>query len=319
MNSTIQYNFTKEQDLGFYILNAVCHDWIHDFNNYERMGKILNYIMQLVPSRELVDVSTSLSAAVNEDTQIDTLTSSSPTVMEQKPIITEEDRNILDTTNEENILNDTPTLEPNVLSVKDLYDSQVDQYLEDTSLTSENTQIITDSLPQHQSIINNSIKAFNDIKKNTESYNMTRGNARKINILQQLGEFIGECKLLIISKISSIIGIGGMRANEGSKKIIGGASAIDVIKTDDITLSINNIIKEIDETTNISQDIKKNLKNIFELINELFINFNIQGISPLEKFNNSIITEITSMFIVNKCENINIQKESVLYLKTILP
>ena len=324
MNSTIQYNFTKEQDLGFYILNAVCHDWIHDFNNYERMGKILNYIMQLVPSRELVDVSTSLSAAVNEDTQIDTLTSSSPAVMEQKPIITEEDRNILDTTNEENIPNDTPTLDPNVLSVKDLYDSQVDQYLEDTSLTSENTQIITDSLPQHQSIINNSIKAFNDIKKNTESYNMTRGNVRKINILQQLGEFIGECKLLIISKISSIIGIGGiggiggMRANEGSKKIIGGASAIDVIKIDDITLSINNIIKEIDETTNISQDIKKNLKNIFELINELFINFNIQGISPLEKFNNSIITEITSMFIVNKCENINIQKESVLYLKTLL-
>ena len=318
MNSTIQYNFTKEQDLGFYILNAVCHDWIHDFNNYERMGKILNYIMQLVPSRELVDVSTSLSAAVNEDTQIDTLTSSSPTVMEQKPIITEEDRNILDTTNEENIPNETPTIDPNVLSVKDLYDSQVDQYLEDTSLTSENTQIITDSLPQHQSIINNSIKAFNDIKKNTESYNMTRGNVRKINILQKLGDFIGECKLLIISKISSIIGIGGMRANEGSKKIIGGASAIDVIKTDDITLSINNIIKEIDETTNISQDIKKKLKNIFELINELFINFNIQGISPLEKFNNSIITEITSMFIVNKCENINIQKESVLYLKTLL-
>ena len=324
MNSSIQYNFTKEQDLGFYILNAVCHDWIHDFNNYERMGKILNYIMQLVPSRELVDVSTSLSAAVNEDTQIETLTSSfdlltsSAVVMEQKPIITEEDRNILDTTNEENIPNETPTIDPNVLSVKDLYDSQVDQYLEDTSLTSENTQIITDSLPQHQSIINNSIKAFNDIKKNTESYNMTRGNVRKINILQKLGDFIGECKLLIISKISSIIGIGGMRANEGSKKIIGGASAIDVIKTDDITLSINNIIKEIDETTNISQDIKKNLKNIFELINELFINFNIQGISPLEKFNNSIITEITSMFIVNKCENINIQKESVLYLKTLL-
>jgi hypothetical protein len=50
----IEYKFKTKDDLAFYILNAVCHDWIHDFNNYNRMGKILNVIMALVPS----DIST---------------------------------------------------------------------------------------------------------------------------------------------------------------------------------------------------------------------------------------------------------------------
>jgi len=330
--TSLKYTFNNEEDLGFYILNAVCHDWIHDFNNYERMGKILNYIMDLVPSKELDDVSSSLSAAATEDVDVTDSIVALPTPSRPSKRKLDEARQEAETpepdaeTPEEAEARQKAEARQEAASkqeaeeaalapsAEELYASQVDQYLENIQLTNEGTPIIATGLSIHQSIVNKSIQAFNYVKTNTQTYFMTRGNIRKINILQKLGEFIGEAQLLVISKISSIT----QRGSGGFKKIIGGASAIDIIKTDDITLSINNIIKEIDETTNISEDVKKNLKNIFELIKELFINFNIQGISPLEKFNNSIITEISSMFIVNKCENIDIQKEAVLYLKTIL-
>ena len=336
MNS-LKYNFNNEEDLGFYILNSVCHDWIHDFNNYERMGKILNYIMDLVPSKELVEASTLLSDAVTKDADASDSKVAAPSVVSPNEYtVMSEDRNItdeipsrppkrkrvevdaeLEAEDKQEALAIQEEAKPEAASapsVEELYASQVDQYLENISLTTEGTPIIATGLTVHQSIVNKSVEAFNYIKTNTQTYFMTRGNIRKINILQKLGDFIGEVKLLVISKITSIT----QRASGGSKKIVGGASAIDIIKTDDIILSINNIIREIDETANISEDIKKNLTNIFELIKEIFINFNIQGISPIEKFNNSIITEISSMFIVNKCENIDIKKEAVLYLKIIL-
>jgi hypothetical protein len=318
MSSPIQYNFNNEQDLGFYILNAVCHDWIHDFNNYERMSKILNYIMGLVPSSELVEVSTALSNAESEDIVSDyNMYSKDDTPSE--PTITFEDRNISDTNPVETNTSvfQSATLEPDVLSVQELYASQVDQYLENTPIVPKETEAASESLPAHQTIVNKSIQAFNEIKINTQAYQMTRGNVRKINILQKLSDFIGEAQLLVISKISNFIG-SFTQTNEGFQNMFGGASAINIIKTQDISSSIHNIIKEIDETSNISEDSKKNLKNVFRLINEVFVNLNIQGISPLEIFNNSVITEITSMFIVNKCENMDIHKEAILYLKTIL-
>ena len=321
MSSSIQYNFNNEQDLGFYILNAVCHDWIHDFNNYERMSKILTYIQGLLPSKQLADVSTSISSAEMEDV-VGSEEVSPKENISSEPIITSEDRNITDTT----LIEQTPTepttsvfqmsvVEPEVVNVQELYSSQVDQYLENTPLTIE---ITSESLPAHQTIVNKSIEAFNEIKINTQAYRMTRGNVRKLNILQRLGDFIGEAKLLVVSKLSSMIGI-PKRARGGSYEMKGGSSAIDIIKTDDISYAIYNIIQEIDETSNISGDSKRALKNIFELMNELFLNLSIPGISPLERFNNSIITEITSMFIVNKCETIDIHQEAISYLKAILP
>lgn len=316
MSDPIQYYFNNEQDLGFYVLNAVCHDWIHDFNNYERMSKILNYILALIPSKNLVEASTALSVATNEDESEGKMSTDDTS---SEPTINIEDRNISDTTPVETPTNvfQAPITEPEVVTVQELYESQVDQYLDNTPLIPQEIQLLTESLPAHQAIVNKSIQAFNEIKINTQAYQMTRGNVRKINILQKLSDFIGEAQLLVISKISNVIG-SFTQGRGGSKEIIGGASAIDIIKTDDITLSINNIIKEIYETSTISASSKKKLNNIFRLINELLINLNIPGISPLEKFNNSLITEITSMFIVNKCENIDIHKEAILYLKTIL-
>jgi hypothetical protein len=312
----IQYYFNNEQDLGFYILNAVCHDWIHDFNNYDRMSKILNYIMGLIPSKESVDVTPAIFAAAMEDIGSDRIISTSDDISSE-PSITDEDRNISDITPMETPTSvfASPILEPETLSVEELYGSQVDQYLENKSeMSPQELPMETQGLSAHQTIVNNSIQEYNEIKSNINGYRMTRGNVRKINILQKLEEFIGESQLLIISKISN----NTQPSRGGSKEIVGGASAIGIIKTDDITLSINIILEEIDETPTISENSKKNLKNIFRFINELFINLNIPDISPLEKFNNSLITEITSMFIVNKCENIDIHTEAILYLKSLL-
>ena len=46
--SAVNYMFNNEEDFAFYVLNAIAHDFIHDFNNYKRMRVILNYIMGLV-------------------------------------------------------------------------------------------------------------------------------------------------------------------------------------------------------------------------------------------------------------------------------
>jgi hypothetical protein len=362
MSSTIQYNFKNEQDLGFYILNAVCHDWIHDFNNYKRMSKILNYIMALIPSskemdsslKEMSESSGIVSSFIEED------------VSEITPIIDINDKNLEDTTlvNEEpnlvnedtNLLNiqeldsqpaakkvkrDSSIEEPysdsntqesytqlsdtgekrkrdssiedpySGLNIKELYESQAEQYLD----TSSDLPIIPEisGLEANQKLVENSINVYINIKLTTRTRYMTRGNVRKINILQKLDEFINESKLLIISKLTS----SEIVSSDSDSIQIGGSSGIDIIKINDISLAINRIKKEIDEEQNISNKDKQNLKNIFELINQVFLNFNIPDISPLEKFNNSLIVEITSMFIANKCKSIDIIKEAKLYLKTL--
>ena len=356
MSSTIQYNFKNEQDLGFYILNAVCHDWIHDFNNYKRMSKILNYIMALIPSsketdsslKEMSESSEIVSSFIEED------------ISEITPIIDINDTNLEDTNlvNEEpNLLNiqeldsqppakkvkrDTSIEEPyfgsntqesysdevsdtgekrkrdssiedpySGLNIKELYESQAEQYLDTTS----DLPIIPEisGLEANQKLVENSINVYNNIKLTTRTTYMTRGNVRKINILQKLDEFINESKLLIISKLTS----SEIVSSDSDSIQIGGSSGIDIIKINDISLAINTIKKEIDEEQNISNKDKQNLKNIFELMNQVFLNFNIPDISPLEKFNNSLIVEITSMFIANKCKNIDINKEAKIYLKTL--
>jgi len=336
---TINYNFETEQDLGFYILNAVCHDWIHDFNNYERMGKILNYIMALVPSsRQLGEVSEQLSElTIDEPIQETDL---SLTIDTSQPIIQENDRNLSD---QEIILTEPTTLvtpisqaetNENEPTVKELYQSQVEQFLESSPSISIIPEIVDNSIqgvglkrPREDysfkntliNIVNKSINVFNSIKSSTQTKQMTRGNVRKINILQRLNDFIGECQLLVISKLGSL-GSGVKKMLSGTEIYRGGGSkGIDIILTDDISNAIYGIVQEINETTNLSENDKKNLKNIFELMNQVFINFNIPGISPLEKFNNSLITDIISMFIVNKCETMDIKQEAILYLNVFIP
>jgi len=78
-NGIIEYKFNNEEDFAFYILNAVAHDFIHDFNNYGRMGKILNYIMSLVDfrtSQALASAASNLSSLEAADRTPDTNTSS---------------------------------------------------------------------------------------------------------------------------------------------------------------------------------------------------------------------------------------------------
>jgi hypothetical protein len=53
----VEYNFDNEVNFAFYILNAVAHDFIHDFNNYKRMNKILDDIMLLGTSISVVSTS----------------------------------------------------------------------------------------------------------------------------------------------------------------------------------------------------------------------------------------------------------------------
>jgi len=50
----VKYNFDNQENFAFYILNAVAHDFIHDFNNYKRMNKILDDIMRLGTSIPIV-------------------------------------------------------------------------------------------------------------------------------------------------------------------------------------------------------------------------------------------------------------------------
>jgi len=336
---TINYNFGTEQDFGFYILNAVCHDWIHDFNNYERMGKILNYIMALVPSsRQLGEAGQQLTQlSIDETTQESdfslTIDNSQPTTQEndrdlgdQGIILTEQSTSVVPISQGETNENE-PT-------VNELYQSQAEQFLESSPSISIIPEIVDNSIqgvglkrPREEyslknsliNIVNKTINVFNSIKSATQTKQMTRGNVRKINILQRLNDFIGECQLLVISKLGSL--------GSGIKKMLsgteiyrgGGAKGIDIILTDDISNAIYSIIQEINENTNLSENDKKNLKNIFELMNEVFINFNIPGISPLEKFNNSLITDIISMFIVNKCETIDLKQEAILYLNVFIP
>ena len=353
---SINYTFKTEEDLGFYILNAVCHDWIHDFNNYERMGKIVNYIMALIPSREqrveIAKIEGNVIEAQSSESDVPGATvesAISPDPLKLDiitPQLEEENTNLddiseipIDTSKIDTVDTKIDTVDTKidtkidtvdtieVISTLDLYQSQAGQFLEEESIKKSTIEPITYDIPVDitetpapatatlialRNIVNRSRLIFNNIKSSTNSSIMTRGNIRKINILQKLDNFIGETQLLVISKLQNI------RTRTGGGKQNGGANAIDIITSDDISYAIYTIIEEINETINLSENDKKNLKNIFELMNQVFINFTIPHISQLEKFNNSLITDIISMFIVNKCETMDIKQEAIIYLNNVI-
>lgn len=324
--SEVKYKFKTEEDLGFYILNAVCHDWIHDFNNYNRMRKIVNEIMQLVPDKSIPkpNIQQAVSTAMEQEKTVP-----EPETFEIQ--IAAEDRNLDDTTliqasvassDEKMMVEDVEEPSVDEPSVDELYESQEEYYL------NEEVPTVPDIVAEgpHQAIVNESIEFYKSIKSTTNRYKMTRGNVRKINILQKLESFIGESQLLVISKISDSAGAGGGKMH--------GGSGINIITESHIVSAIDMIIKEINKTdandviiTKIEKDIIKtdgktinaHLINIFTLMREVFILLEITRVSPMEKFNSSLIKEITGMFILNKCNTLDIKKEAELYSKLYLP
>ena len=402
---TIEYKFNTKEDLAFYILNAVCHDWIHDFNNYNRMGKILNVIMALVPSDistdNLKQIDSNLTyaqkkeekdqkkaekaqkkaekaekdqkkaekadskeeekaenadskgeeKAENADSKFEKADSKGE---EKGSLKAEEDipkrlmldyRAFLDVYAKEdakeaeekakeaeekkNVQAPPTTIYTPPPTVYELYTAQADQYFSEQQ--SEVGSV--ESAEEYQVIVNESINMYNEIIRTSNPTHMTRSNLRKLKLLQQLGDFIEESKLLVVSKLSSSSassssssssssdghGDGDTRPktkNTREKKMSGGTSAISLITNEHIVSAIDMIISEIESETK-NKDLE-DLKNIFTLLQEVFIKLDIPTISPLEKFNNSIITRILSMFIVNECSTINIKQEAGLYLTYVL-
>jgi hypothetical protein len=192
-------------------------------------------------------------------------------------------------------------------TVYELYTAQADQYFSEQQSEVESVE----SAEEYQVIVNESINMYNEIITTSNPTHMTRSNLRKLKLLQQLGDFIEESKLLVISKLSSISG-GGRDTT-----MSGGAMGIGIISDNYIISAIELVMDEIQHSVNDKTD-NKNVKNIFELSKQVFIKLDIPTISPLEKFNNSIITKILSMFIVNECKTKNIEKEAELYLTYVL-
>ena len=220
------------EDLGFYILNAVCHDFIHDFNNYGRMAKILNYIQALVSEAsasraDIEEIKSSIVGITDELKAAESKDNDGATKIEPDILVLEEE--------------EPESKEDGSDDWKTLVQSQEEQYLKSSAAEDvEKTIVIPDELRENQAIVNRSIILFGIIQERLPGNRPgTRANIKKINLLQNLTEFIGESRLLVISKISRPImmrdGVPISRVG-GSEQQKGGASAIDIITNDDIVV-----------------------------------------------------------------------------------
>lgn len=348
--TTIKYKFDTQQDLMFYILNAAGHDFIHDFNNYGRMGKILQYIMGLVENT----VSTATAAEINREMQ--------PVVAElnrQQSIQEELDRSNTnartavgieyDTApiNSDAIVPDTPSTiysfapgnppdeikivqanqdsavdnpldnSTETLSTAQLYESQKEDNFISEPIQSVTISDISSDTPV-QAIVNKNIELYNYIAVTipTTTEKETRSTTKKLNVMQRLKDFIQESKFLIISKLSS--GVNRLRSGrsyggKGIKKQSGG-NGVNIITRDDIIRSIKDIIEEINETA--PQNLQ--LISFFEYIMHSYLYLSIPNISPIEIFNNSLIEDSTCIFIIGQCNNTNIREQARLSLMSLL-
>jgi len=349
--STVKYKFQSQDDLLFYILNAVGHDFIHDFNNYGRMAKILNYIMGLVqnvvspqqvesvsqafsPSIQALSVEQQRDIAENRDnpnfvsdrimlpTGVGTSRPEYDTQIDNKNIF-ETERMLVDEVNTTTLNPQSPIDNPvddstQTLTTQELYVSQMEDNLISEPLQPINiTDSQTSSQSQIQAIVNENIRLYNIIAETIPIERVTRTTTKKINIMQRLKDFIQEANFLIISKLrSDSITIfpgrsgGGVKGNKKQK----GGNGLDVITRDHIVSSIKDIIEEIKETT------QKNLQLIsyFEYIMYSYLNLFIPGITPLEIFNNSLIEDSVSIFIIGQCNNRNIKEQAKQCLTALL-
>jgi hypothetical protein len=318
--TTVEYKFKKETDFAFYILNAVAHDFIHDFNNYGRMGKILNYIMGLVDfgrqGQQMAQAVTNLSLSESTDRM-------------PEPVLRPE---YSSATSDEPINLDSPSLEPVSVNDEVVVPAPTDTFTNiPTSVLCvsqmENNysepisrlDISSDSAGLIQNIVNTNIQAYNNIMLDVNpKKSILRSTTKKINILQRLKDFIQESKFLIISKFRSgrLINVRTSTSTTGVKRKIlqTGGGGLDIITKDVIIQSIKDIIEEINETD--PQNLK--LISFFEYIMHSYLYLSIQNLSALEIFNNSLIEENACIFIIGQCNNNNIREQARLGLSALL-
>lgn len=319
-NNTVKYKFQDQDDLLFYILNAAGHDFIHDFNNYGRMGKILNYIMGLVEHNNKQKGGLGDSEPEYEEESLPQTLSSETTEIydvrgnSESPIDNPVDNSTL------------------AISTGDLEESQQEEFFSNEPIQYINiadtaSDTVNDAGETIQDITNSSIAYFNSLSTGIDSTGMgTRSITKKLNILQRLKDFIQESKFLIISKLHDSVptsqafsaNLDNMEVVEegGTKRIKKqkGGNGINVITKNNIVQSIKDIIEEIKEAT--PQNLQ--LISFFEYIMFSYLNLSIPGISPIEIFNNSLIEDSASIFIVGQCNNINIREQAKLCLRALL-
>jgi hypothetical protein len=296
---TVHFKFRHKDDMAFYILNAVCHDWIHDFNNYQRMSKILNYIESLVnpqgsttstggmngedgegeDDKDGVLNDTQKEDSVGLKTPITTATAFSLTnTIDQKydKIQTATAAEGLSTIPEGEKLSVQPitTWHPDA-PVKDKKYDILMKRAEELKKSTTSSNAADDAAGTHSppglhvnpsapsthglssqltkqfinSKVSYAINKYFTMKTEYDEYLKTGyinptsldNTLDNMYILQQLEEFIGECKLLVISKLTSI------KNEYNEKEEHDGYSGINCVNYDEILHVIGNIIDDIND------------------------------------------------------------------------
>jgi len=294
--TTNTYTFNNKDDLAFYILNAVAHDFIHDFNSYSRMSKILEEIKILALASE------ETNTLASEETNTLATSSSGKTKKLKKS----------------NILSggtDTPTDEATALeeiSTDEYIASQKEQFdyvYIDNNIDNLLHKLLTDAINQYNGLVSN-------VRQEDVPSAGTRGNLRSLYKLQKLEDFINESKLLIISLMNSwetgfcetVTDAFGKCFGSCCPKQTGGT--IEVITKDIIMNSIEIIIQEI-----MGYD---SLINYFTFIMHTYDYLSIPGVSPLEIFANDIINQCARIYIIGQCTNNNIEEQAKIILTQVI-
>ena len=363
---TTTYEFKSEESFLWWILNAVPHDFLHDFNNYKRMNKILSEINNLVTKIR----STTAENILSEEAYYNNSLSPEQTV--QAAVAVEEE------------------VEKEVEEKVQLPDEDIDLYLDtldETYLTVDTDSINRDANEPYYKYLMGKYNEFKQLTNNNGR--LTRSNsiteAPKVSLFQTLDNFINKCKLLVIDVLKKSLdgdpimfggrelinpksiqkhnkskqnnseggqagvtataapvtvsppspirskGVGESNPSSLGIKSLSEAKspsiekmetepknniekevyAIDMITTNDIANAFDTIIRDVPE---LNED-GTNIKKVFEFMKQIFLSFDIPNISPLEKFNNSIITETTSMYIINNYNEMEqkISKEQNIY------
>jgi hypothetical protein len=336
-NVKVDYKFRNEADFKFYILNAVAHDFIHDFNNYGRMGKILEYIKGLVRDAGFAYIDVRAAESISADVAVpdaaipvaaipvaavpgaeeissDTIRSDAE---EQTVLRTLSDGDATKDTDITPITKDDRTLnaDSNItadIRTEDMYQAQMEQNFQNEPIKNIATTVRDRDTSLLVGIANTNIDAYNQLTTPSATASRTRSTTKKLHALQRLKDFVQEGVFLVISKLH-----GGDRVRSiGGKKIKQkGGSGIDIISKSVIIDTIKDIIGEINE---IRSDSLIPLANFFEYMMYSFSYLSISNISPLEILNNSLIEENASIFIVGQCNPTNINEQARLCLTALL-
>lgn len=351
------YVFKNEQDFSFYILNAVAHDFIHDFNNYGRMGKILNYIMGLVDAivpgtKKIPGLGTSqLSNSVNQLSELDEYDQAAASSAAASSAATSSAEPVYDDTPDSE--DDTPDSEPQptpvtgdiinlspetvfttaatannptaVIDTTNMYVSQIDDNFNDQDVSTLNPSVnvqldrgTTDIID----IVNSNIAVYNTIAgKIPARTQISRDTTKKLNVMQKLKDFVQESKFLVISKFCSSARRASART-ASSRGSYGGKKLLSQKGGNGLDVITQDIIvqsiKDIIAEIQVSEPENLQLISFFEFIMYSYLSLSIPNISPLEIFNNSSIEENATIFIVGKCNNNNIMEQAKLGLTALL-